>query len=113
MYMTFCKQFTQVPFALVMIIFGQQSVQAQTPSANHDEIIVTATKRAENVQDVAISMAVFREQDIEMLRTAHLSGLSQFIPNMYLPPAGEAGKNDITIRGKRIFGGWRSIWRGK
>ncbi|MCF6219972.1 MAG: TonB-dependent receptor [Robiginitomaculum sp.] len=84
-------------------MLGQGLSHAQTPDASQDEIrdeiIVTATKRAQNVQDVAISMAVFREQDIETLRTPRLSELSQFIPNMYLPPAGEAGQNDMTIRG--------------
>ncbi|MCF6274919.1 MAG: TonB-dependent receptor, partial [Robiginitomaculum sp.] len=99
-----CKQFIQAPLTLLVLALcgqdvAQAQIQVQAPNTNHDEIIVTATKRARNVQDVAISMTVFREQDIEILRTSRLSELSQFIPNMYLPPAGEAGQNDMTIRG--------------
>lgn len=78
-----------------------QTVGAQTPpdTIAKDEIIVTATKRAQNVMDVPISLSVFDKRDIEALRAESLSDISQFAPNMYLPPAGEAGQNNITIRG--------------
>jgi len=71
-----------------------------TPNDNDtDEIFVTATKRVQNVQDVPISLHVFGDKNIEGLRADSLSDLSQYVSNMYLPPAGEAGQNNITIRG--------------
>ena len=76
-------------------------VYAQTVSDAFvgDEIIVTATKRAQNVRDVPISLRVFGANDIETLHAVSLSDLGQFTPNLYLPPAGEAGQNNIVIRG--------------
>ncbi len=72
---------------------------AQTNTLPIDEIIVTATKRAQKTQDVPISLSVFGATQIEDLRADGLSDLGSFIPNMYQPPAGEAGQSNIAIRG--------------
>jgi len=79
--------------------YNAASAQTIPNGTYNDEIIVTATKRAQNVQDVPISLSVFGDRDIEDLRAESLSDISQYVPNMYLPPAGEAGQNNITIRG--------------
>ena len=68
-------------------------------SALADEIIVTATKRAENLSDVPIAITAFGEEAIETLNVDGLQGLSGFAPNLWMPPATEAGQNFITIRG--------------
>ncbi len=85
--------------AIITCCHNAASAQITANENSNDEIIVTATKRAQNIQDVPISMSVFGEKDIENLRAESLSDISQYVPNMYLPPAGEAGQNNITIRG--------------
>jgi len=64
-----------------------------------DEIVVTATKRSENLQDVPLSMTAFSEVKLEQLRPDDLSDLATHVPNMYLPPANESGSQIITLRG--------------
>lgn len=77
--------------------YGQTSVPTQ--ETVKDEIIVTATKRSENVLDVPISMQVIDTTSLEALQTSDLSEMSGFVPNMYEPPATEAGRSVIAIRG--------------
>ncbi len=64
-----------------------------------DEIIVTATKRAENLQDVPISITAFDEVKLESLRPEGLEELGTYVPNMWLPASTEAGQSNITMRG--------------
>ncbi len=81
--------------------FGVSPVQAQD-SANtvkKDEIIVTATKRAQPLLEVPISMSVFDTQTLDQIAPNSLSDLMRFAGNVYMPPAGEAGRSAITIRG--------------
>jgi len=71
----------------------------ETNKYNNDEIIVTATKRSENLQDVPLSVTAFNEVKIEQLRPDNLSDLADHVPNMYLPPANESASQYITLRG--------------
>lgn len=64
-----------------------------------DEIIVTATKRAENLQDVPISITVFTQEKLETLRPEGLEDLGKHVSNMWLPGSTEAGQSQISIRG--------------
>lgn len=74
---------------------------AQEPSASGtiDEVIVTATKRAEPLQDVPISLTAFTEETFQQLRPDNLGDLSTRVPNMYFPPAEESATQYITLRG--------------
>jgi iron complex outermembrane receptor protein len=64
-----------------------------------EEIIVTATKREERLQDVPIAVTAFGEEQFEQLRPDSLSDLGSRVPNMYLPPANESQTQYITLRG--------------
>ncbi|MBL4855211.1 MAG: TonB-dependent receptor [Robiginitomaculum sp.] len=86
----------QITLSMIILICTPLTTNAQTQI---DEIIVTATKRAQKTQDVPISLSVFGTAQIEGLQADGLADLSQQIPNMYQPPAGEAGQSNITIRG--------------
>jgi len=76
-----------------------QVAQAADGDFELEEIIVTATKRSESLQDVPISITAFGEAQLEAYRPANLEDLSGFVPNMYMPPAGERGVSTISIRG--------------
>ncbi len=64
-----------------------------------EEIVVTATKRSERLQDVPISISVFDDLKLEQLRPTSLSDLVEYVPNMYMPPAGESQTQYISLRG--------------
>lgn len=85
-------------FAFAVLSLATLPVSASAQSAG-DEIIVTATKRAENIIDVPISITAFGVESLENLRPSGLADLSANVPNMWMPPAGEAGQSAIAIRG--------------
>lgn len=80
-------------------LFPFQVVKAADNEFELEEIIVTATKRSESLQDVPISISAFGEAQLEAYRPTNLEDLGGFVPNMYMPPAGERGVSTITIRG--------------
>ncbi len=70
------------------------------PAAELEEIIVTATKREERLQDVPVSVSAFSGEDIEALSTATVGDVLQFSPNV-ARSSGPAGGSDayFFIRG--------------
>ncbi|MGB0920507.1 MAG: TonB-dependent receptor [Alphaproteobacteria bacterium] len=68
--------FTTVP------AFSQEEAPAPTPQIGLDEIIVTAQKRAESVQDVPISMSAIDSEFIKEVSIGDLNELSLYIPNV-------------------------------
>ncbi len=64
-----------------------------------EEIIVTATKRAESVQDVPISITAVGEEEIEYTGSEDFRDLAGSIPNVTFPQGGFVGSVDIAVRG--------------
>ncbi len=69
-----------------------------------DEIVVTAQKREENLQDVPISIAVFDQTMLENARIEGLENVGTFAPGLYVTP-NPADNNGvrINIRGIGTF----------
>ena len=70
--------------------------QAQNQSTL-DEIVITATKRAESLQDVSAAVTVFDGRVVEELSINNLARLTEFAPSVMMSEA-QAGTN-IFIRG--------------
>jgi iron complex outermembrane receptor protein len=64
-----------------------------------DEIVVTARKRAENLQDVPDAISAFTAQQIEAARIENIQGAMQLTPNVQMFQQQEPGVFLITIRG--------------
>ncbi|HNP35252.1 MAG TPA: TonB-dependent receptor [Woeseiaceae bacterium] len=64
-----------------------------------DEIIVTAQKREQSVQDIGISIATFTGEDLRELGADQAEDLYQFVSNMSLQNVGGAGVPIVIIRG--------------
>ena len=64
-----------------------------------ENIKVTAQKQEENVQDVAISMSVFNELDIEDRKIESVLDIADFVPNLMIYQHGASGMNTPTMRG--------------
>ncbi len=73
-----------------------------------EEVVVTAQKRTESLQDVPISVATFNQQQLEMRVIDDLKDIGADIPNMYVNPFNNdptairlfirgLGQNDIQI----------------
>lgn len=67
--------------------------------AQLEEIVVTAQKRTESLQDTPISMAAFDESLIESLGIVQASDISDFTPNLHMSRLGNKDQYGFTIRG--------------
>ncbi len=63
------------------------------------EIVVTANKRAESIQDVPISVVAVSPAAIDQAGITSTSELPQLVPGLTFNPAGEAKLNSFNIRG--------------
>ena len=64
-----------------------------------DEIIVTATRRSESVQDIPINISAVGGEQIEKQGFGDLSELSAFVPGLNISDQGGRDGNRIVVRG--------------
>jgi iron complex outermembrane receptor protein len=84
---------------------AQQAAPAGADNATRlDDVVVTAQKRSQALEDVPIAISVVDRETMEKERGRTLFDLQQLAPNFQLV---KAGFNSITIRG--VGGGGRSI----
>jgi iron complex outermembrane receptor protein len=75
---------------------SQQAAPAQTGGV--EEIIVTSQKRAENLQDVPVSVTAFGTQQLEDLRIDDFDDYAKFLPSLSYTTAGP-GFSRVFFRG--------------
>ncbi len=80
--------------AIAMTAAG--SVAAQT--ATIEEVIVTATKRAESTQDIAVSVSALQGDALDELRISNFDDYVEHLPNVVMMGVGP-GQSEIYIRG--------------
>ncbi len=73
--------------------------QAETAQASGNEIIVTATRRADTVQDVPFNIAAVTADALEEQRTLDLESIAATVPGVYIVDAGPRQGNTIVFRG--------------
>ena len=103
-------------FAAVSAAALPQKTNAQgTPAGSStlstlEEVIVTAQKREEKLQDVPISITAIGSQELEERGVNSLAGLNAIAPNVsFRPSAGTKLISDVSIRGSASGG--PAIWR--
>lgn len=77
---------------------GASGETAAGAPAALSEIVVTAQKRRENIQNVPISMTAIGEQDLQRLDVQSLQDVSRQTPSLVVVSAGP-GENELIIRG--------------
>jgi outer membrane receptor protein involved in Fe transport len=93
----------QLRWLLAAVITSQctSTVFAQLPANDRpaalEEVVVTAQKRDESLQDVPISMQVVSGNTIAKMEISDLSVMAQQLPNVYISPGNVS--NNIYIRG--------------
>jgi outer membrane receptor protein involved in Fe transport len=93
--------------ALLLVLAAQTAAAQQTPTsgAREDalqEVVVTAEKRAENVQQVPLSLSTLSGQELETQHVVDMTDLTRAIPNLSFSGTGNgagAGLNNLEIRG--------------
>lgn len=84
--------------AIAAALAPTQAVIAQDEDGSLDEIIVTATKRELNLQDVPHAIGVLSDQEIARMGARDIETTVKAIPSLYLT-ALQPGQNSLVMRG--------------
>jgi iron complex outermembrane receptor protein len=87
--------------ASMVAVIAAMPVQAQEAGAidGAGEIVVTAQKRTQNVQDVPISISVISGEALQQQGAASLVDYAAYTPGMQVTNSGTPGQATITLRG--------------
>lgn len=101
-----CNRQVTNPVALsaIALAISATSVTAQTPASDRsyalEEIIVTAQRREQNLQDVPISITAITGEQLQLRGIDGLAGLNAIAPNvMFRSQPGQRLTSTISIRG--------------
>lgn len=67
-----------------------------------ETIIVTATRRNADVQDVPFNMVALDRGGLDDLRIDNLAEFTRAVPGLYVPGQGSRGSNLVTVRGLNV-----------
>ena len=76
-----------------------QTTQSADPSSQVDDIIVTAARREQTLQDVPISVSVTDKETIERSQIRDLIDLQTVVPSLKVVQAAAVGQTNFFIRG--------------
>jgi len=81
--------------------FSQDATPASAAGANIpiQEVIVTATKRQENLEDVPLSVSVTSQETLERAQIRDLIDLQSVVPSLKVSQYNAIGQTDFIIRG--------------
>ena len=86
--------------AAAMALSGTAGAQeSENESVFLDEVIVTAQKREQNIQDVSISMTAFNNARLRALGVRQPRDIADFTPNLNIKNVSGAGNPTFNIRG--------------
>jgi iron complex outermembrane receptor protein len=74
-------------------------VPASTGTQTLEEVVVTARRRQESLQDVAISITALTGKTLEEAGVTRVTDIAELVPNMTYENAFQLGENHLTIRG--------------
>jgi iron complex outermembrane receptor protein len=81
---------------------GQGAVPAEVPTEGVEEIIVTAEKAGQDLQDEALSTVQFDAADVQAMRIEDLRDISSYTPNLEIKSAFAASNPQLFLRGVGI-----------
>ena len=91
--------------ATVLLPSTAYAQAAEGSSVGLEEIVVTAQKREQSVQDVPIAITAVTQQTLEANRIQTVNDLSSIAPGVTVrPSAGGISVPSFTIRGQNSFG---------
>ena len=93
------KSHLKLGASLLALPMGFTSYSTAAHAQIEDEIIVTATRRAESIQDVPLNIAAIGAKQIEEQGFGDLSELGAFVPGLNIADQGGRDGNRIVVRG--------------
>jgi iron complex outermembrane receptor protein len=86
---------------ILLVAIGLSPAYTSTPTlgAELEEIIVTARKRSESLQDVPIAVTAFTEDQIESAGIQRPADFISLIPNVTIVDTANVGDTQVSIRG--------------
>ena len=79
---------------------GPQAGQtAERQAQTLDQVVVTANKRKENIREVATSVSVVSDAQLENMNSTQLSDYSSYVPGLQLQSSGTPGQTQVSMRG--------------
>ena len=97
--LTIFSKFLILPITLSIGVSAGAQGQQPTGFNVMEEVIVTATKRAESKQDVPIAISVIGAQEITNSGSNDLKDMVSLIPNMIFADGNNTATADISVRG--------------
>jgi len=91
------------------LLLAEVGFAADSSTDSLQEIVVTASKRLELVQDVAESVTVISGATLQEQQKAQLSDYLAYTPGVTVSTTGSAGQSAITIRGISPIGGTSKV----
>jgi len=89
-----------VSIALTLgLVAGNSLAEGTAANFTLEEIVVTATKRAESIQDVPISISAFSGDFLEKSGVSDMTGLGNITPNLNIAKSSSVVNQRIAIRG--------------
>ena len=79
-------------------VTGAEAAEAADETRAIEEVIVTATKRAESMQDIAVSVSALQGDALDQLRVNSFDDYIKHLPNVVMMGVGP-GQSEIYIRG--------------
>ena len=95
---------TPIAAAVAAILFTAPSALAQEEQLTLEEVLVTARKRTESVQDIPASIMAISADDLKYMGAQGIDDYSRFIPSLNVVTYG-AGSSIIVFRGATIDAG--------
>lgn len=94
------KKIQMLGVSLVALIASSPALaQDQTPNSTVEEIIVTATKREQTLQDVPVSVSVTGAQAVERAQVRDLIDLQSMVPSLKVSQFNAVSQTNFVIRG--------------
>ena len=93
-------------FALLIMNFGltaptpaQASEQSEQQGQVIEEIVVTARKRAESMQDTPVTVTAFSKETLDLYNIDRLDSLAELTPGLLISESGSQAGGQIAMRG--------------
>ena len=92
-----CAGFVCAIFVTLLVLLGKPALAAESDAL--EEIVVTAQKREQSLQDVSIAITAFDSSELAALGTSNLEELTEFVASAELFDDRGAGQPSWVIRG--------------
>ncbi len=85
--------------AVFLVVFSADALAEDSSAGALPEVVVTAERRAQDIQDVPVSVSVVSATDLEQFHATQLADLEGYVAGLQINSAGSPGQTQISIRG--------------